>query len=166
MLADLAAAEAALPALLQDAAGWRSLRIDYHPPVVERLFRPFGDGGRLSLHRAWPCAPEDALFHPHPWPSAMRIVSGRYRMIVGHGPGLATPPVAATLELAAGSTYTMTDPDAWHAIMPLGGPSLSIMVTGRPWARPQPVEPAAPLRPMDAADAEALLAAFQAALGT
>ncbi|MEZ4464521.1 MAG: hypothetical protein R3F43_08430 [bacterium] len=122
MLDLLAEAEAALPTLLADAAAWRSLRIDYHPPIVERLFRPFGDGGRLSLHRAWPCDPGEALFHPHPWPSAMRIVSGCYRMIVGHGPGVVAPPVAATLELAAGSTYTMTDPDAWHAISPIGGP--------------------------------------------
>ena len=38
MLELLAEVEAQLPALLSDAAGWRSLDIDYHPPRVERLY--------------------------------------------------------------------------------------------------------------------------------
>ena len=28
-----------LPALLVDAGSWQSLRIDYHPPLVNRLWR-------------------------------------------------------------------------------------------------------------------------------
>jgi len=157
----LASAEAALPALLNDPAGWRSLDINYHPPRVERLFRPWGEGGRLSLHRVHPCPLDSALFHPHPWPSAMRIVSGSYRMIVGYGAGVEQPPVAMTLELTAGARYAMVDPDAWHAVVPQGQPSLSIMVTGQPWARPVPLEPGGPLHALEPAAVAELLATFE-----
>ena len=42
---------------------------------------------RIYLHRIYPCAPGEALFHPHLWPSAMRILSGEYEMAVGYGAG-------------------------------------------------------------------------------
>lgn len=161
MLDVLAAAEAALPELLADPAGWRSLDIDYHPPRVERLYRDL-DGYRLNLHRAWPCDPGAALIHPHPWPSAMRLVRGRYRMWIGHGAGTATPPLAGLVELAAGSCYAMTERDQWHAVAPVDGPTLSVMVTGAPWDRAMPIEPARPLQPLTAEAREALFEAFRA----
>ncbi|MFT5679577.1 MAG: hypothetical protein ACI8RZ_000481 [Myxococcota bacterium] len=163
MLELLADVESELPALLADG-GWRSLDIDYHPPRVERLYRPWRDL-RLNLHRIWPCEVNDALFHPHPWPSAMKVLSGTYRMAVGYGAGTTTPPVMATILLRAGSCYEMSDPDAWHDVRPLGGPSLSIMLTGKPWARGTPVSPARPLRPLCDADVVALLADFQRIYG-
>lgn len=159
MLEHLAAAEAALPDLIADPAGWRSLNIDYHPPRVERLYRDFGDV-RVNLHRAWPCDPSQALIHPHPWPSAMRLVRGRYRMWIGHGAGLATPPLAGLVELAAGSTYAMVDKDQWHSVVPLGAPTLSVMVTGAPWDRPAPVSPSRPLDPLAPAVVADLLRQF------
>ena len=162
MLERLAEAEAALPALLLDTTGWRSLDIDYHPPRVQRLHRPWR-GLRLSLHRIWPCAPDAALFRPHPWPSAMKVVCGAYQMAVGYGSGTTPPPVMATMLLRAGSCYAMTDPDAWHAVRPLGGPSLSVMLTGAPWQRAAPVVPSRPLRPLSEADVAGLLAEFRAA---
>ena len=85
MLATLHEAEDALPDLLREGVdAWRSLDIDYEPPHVERLWRPWGpvvstgamtipSRFRLSLHRIHPC--ETALFHPHPWPSAVRIIT-------------------------------------------------------------------------------------------
>jgi len=161
MLALLSEAEAALPALLEDASSWRSLRIDYHPPLVERLYRPWRDGLRLNLHRIHPCAPGAALFHPHPWPSAVKVLSGRYHMRIGYGSGTTEPPVAAEATLTAGASYTMTDPDAWHDVRPLGGPSLSVMVTGRPWPRAAPVAPARPLSRMSAEAVSELLGAFR-----
>lgn len=162
MLERLAEVEVQLPALLSDPAGWRSLDIDYHPPRVQRLYRPWC-GLRLSLHRIWPCEPDAALFHPHPWPSAMKVVRGTYRMAMGYGSGTTPPPVMATMLLRAGSCYAMTDPDIWHDVRPLGGPSLSVMLTGTPWQRPAPVIPSQPLRPMPAADIAGLLAEFREA---
>lgn len=146
MLDRLHAALRELPALLDDRACWQSLDIDYHPPRVERLFRPFADG-RLYLHRIHPCGPSEALFHPHPWPCAIRVLAGRYEMAFGVGPGLEPPPIAGRLVAVAPLDYEMTDPDAWHAVRPLDGPALTVMVAGAPWARPAP-RADRPLRPL------------------
>jgi hypothetical protein len=154
-LLDLALAE--LPALLASTDGWTGMRIDYHPPFVDRVWRPWRDC-RLSIHRIHPCVPADALFHPHPWPSAMRILAGRYLMQLGNGAGLVPPPIAARVIATAGTSYEMTDRDAWHSVCPLDGPALTIMLSGPPWQREMPVEPAAPQRPLSAeAIAELLL---------
>jgi hypothetical protein len=160
MLDVLAQLEEALPALLRDAGIWRSLYVDYHPPTVDRLWTPWR-AYRAFLHRIHPCEPGQALFHPHPWPSAMRVLDGAYEMAVGFGPGAAAPPVAALLVARGDFRYEMTHPDAWHYVRPLGTPTLSVMVTGQPWDRPAPKSAKAlqPLRPEQAAE---LLGLFRA----
>jgi hypothetical protein len=157
MLDILNAVEIDLPDLLQDESTWMSLYVDYHPPVVERLWRPWGVY-RVSLPRIHPCEPGEALFHPHPWPSAMRILAGEYEMAVGYGKGEAVPPVAALMIAAGDFRYEMTDPDAWHYVRPLEHPTMSLMVTGLPWDRPSPKSSKA-LRPLTAEE-QALLFAF------
>jgi hypothetical protein len=153
MLDVLARLEAELPALLADEASWHSLDINYHPPFVERLWRGWG-AYRVSLHRIMPCEPSDALFHPHPWPSAMRILDGTYEMAVGYGAGSQPPPIASRIVAVPGQggdvRYEMTDPDAWHYVRPIGGPAMTIMVTGTPWRRESP-SAREPLQPLDAA---------------
>lgn len=130
------------PLLIEDApACWQTLDIDYDAPRVERLWRTveYQEGAltgpthyRLYLHRIHPCA--SALWHPHPWPSAIKVLSGRYEMGIGYGVGRADPPAAATVVLTAGSEYEMVDPNGWHYVRPLGPePSLSLMVSGAPW---------------------------------
>jgi hypothetical protein len=156
MLAVLAHAEMAMGGyggpvgrnLLDDAAGWNTLDVDYEPPRVERLWRTFQSDYRLYLHRIHPC--EKALFHPHPWPSACKIMSGIYEMGIGYhqaraGEGQrkpdskpAPPPVATTLILTRDAKYEMLDPNAWHWVRPLQGVSYSIMVTGPLWDRWSP----------------------------
>ena len=149
MLELLEEAEKRLPYLLQDRDAWKSLFIDYHPPFVERLWIPFINGSRLSLHRIHPCNADEALFHPHPWPSAMKIIRGTYEMAIGYGTGNTPPPVAALLINSQGSSYEMTDPNAWHYVRPLGTYAHTIMVTGIPWTResPQPDKALRPLTP-------------------
>lgn len=137
MLNLLHSAELALPSLLQDETLWRSVLVDYHPPFVERLWCPWDDN-RIYLHFIHPCSNTEALFHPHPWPSAMKILKGRYEMAVGYGQGETAPPIAARLILEAESEYEMTNPDGWHFVRPLGEISVSLMVTGKPWSRPSP----------------------------
>jgi hypothetical protein len=159
MLDILAAVERDLPRLLLDEAAWSGLLIDYHPPTVERLWLPWREC-RVYLHRIFPCAAGEALFHPHPWPSAMRILAGEYEMAVGHGTGEAPPPVAALMIAAGDFRYEMTDPDAWHYVRPLGRPSLSLMVTGRPWDRPAP-RSSKPLVPLTDAQRAELFALFR-----
>jgi hypothetical protein len=137
MLDILEQVERALPELLADGDSWAGLFIDYHPPTVERLWRRWGEY-RISLHRIHPCDAGAALFHPHPWPSAMRVLSGEYEMAVGYGKGDEPPPIAARLIASGDLRYEMTDPDAWHYVRPIGAPSWSVMVTGRPWHRAAP----------------------------
>jgi hypothetical protein len=159
MLEVLEALEKQLPRLLADADAWDSVYIDYHPPFVERLWRPWGDY-RVNLHRIHPCAQADALFHPHPWPSAMHLLSGRYEMAVGYGSGELAPPVAARILAAEGSRYEMTHPDAWHYVRPLDAPVLTLMVTGKPWGRPSPA-PTKKLEPLGSRQFDRLLDEFR-----
>jgi hypothetical protein len=159
MLDVLERVEAALPELLKEGDAWAGLFIDYHPPTVERMWRQWSDY-RVSLHRIHPCEAREALFHPHPWPSAMRVLAGEYEMAVGYGKGDETPPVAARLIASGELRYEMTDPDAWHYVRPIGGPSWSVMVTGRPWDRPAP-RADKPLRPLTPIQREELLAFFR-----
>ena len=157
MLDTLLAAEAALPTLLTEP-GWQGVHIDYHPPHVDRVWRAW-DTWRIYLHHIHPCAPGEALFHPHPWPSAMRVLDGRYEMALGYG--ATKPPIAARVIAGPDTAYEMVDPDAWHYVRPLDGPALSIMVTGRPWDRPSPKSDHA-LRPMAPVAIAALLGRLRA----
>lgn len=158
MLHVLAQAERFLPGYLREGS-WHSLNIDYHPPFVERLWTPIqvdGSEYRLYLHKIHPCGPHEALFHPHPWPSAMRVLSGDYEMAVGYGKGSEPPPIAARMVFRLSGLardqsfrYEMTDPDAWHSVRPIGMPAYSVMVTGAPWGRvsPGPEKELSPLSP-------------------
>lgn len=154
----LSGLESNLPALLDQPERWSSLDVNYEPPRVERLWMDL-DGHRVYLHRIHPC--EKALYHPHPWPSAIKIVSGSYEMGVGYGVGDAVPPEAARVRLAAGSSYVMVEPDGWHYVRPLGpDPSLSLMVTGERWQRWSP-KPNFKLHELSPEDRLGLLASFK-----
>lgn len=124
-----------LPEFLRSQEGWNSAHVTYHPPRVERIWRQWGNH-RILLHRIHPCEDGEALFHPHPWPSAVGILSGHYEHRTGfqaHTTGDEKLPVTLELTrgvLTAGSSYEMTNPDAWHSVRPLEKPSDSVMVTG------------------------------------
>ncbi len=121
---------------------WSTLDVRYEPPHVERLWTTLDqEGVRLYLHRIHPCGPNEALCHPHPWPSAVEVVSGAYEMTVHYGDPLgdpffpnSIPPEAARLVLTAGSTYEMVNTHGWHSVRPIEKPSLSIMIAGAPWS--------------------------------
>ena len=136
-----------LPRLLLQPEIWRGKDILYHAPRVERIYtdqtlsgrKSLGDN-RISLHIIYP-TDEQCLFHPHPWPSVIKIVHGGYEMGVGYGEGLETPPEACKLLLTAGSIYAMLDPDGWHYVKPATSqPNLSVMISGAPWGREMPIE--------------------------
>lgn len=118
--------------LLLDPSLWQTLDVDYEPPHVERLFTQFEDDYRLFLHVIYPC--EKALFHPHPWPSAVKVLKGGvYEMGTGFSSDDEPPCEIVTVELREGSSYEMIDRDAWHYVRPIHVPSMSIMVTGPKW---------------------------------
>src|SRR5262245_36903696 len=116
-----------------DPTEWKSVDIDYHDPHVKRLWRQVGED-RVAIHEIDPCdLPSDdptalaALWHPHPWPSAMWIMENRYRMGVSYsGETKPTQPPAATVIFEAGSFYEMVEPKGWHYVQPVDGPSLSL----------------------------------------
>jgi len=147
MLTKLHEAEDALPDLLREGVdAWESLDIDYEPPRVCRLWRQWGDF-RILLHHIELCG--KALFHPHPWPSAVRVINGTYEMAVGFAEsdwqkagrnfegfgyeGPRGPLEVARIVLGKGAQYEMTDPNGWHYVKPLFGSSLSVMVIGKPY---------------------------------
>lgn len=140
MLEQLHKIEDALPGLLRDeASAWESLDVNYEPPRVERLWRTVGEC-RVYLHRIHPCA--EALYHPHPWPSAIRILSGRYEMGVAESAEIRFQHLMredreiAKLVIGPGAQYEMVNPTGWHYVKPIDEPSLSLMVTHKPWDPP------------------------------
>jgi len=121
--------------LLRDpSTNWKTLDVLYEEPHVERVWTQLGKE-RIYLHRIHPC--KRAFFHPHPWPSAVVLLTGQYRMDIGFGSALGPPPpIAASLDLKAGSGYEMLLQNSWHNVKPYGGPSLSVMLSGQPWVMP------------------------------
>ena len=133
--------------LLNDPNKWKSLMIDYHPPVVERIWTQIGNY-RVLLHWIHQCEAKDALFHPHPWPSAMHVISGRYEMGLGYGPGLEEPPKMCTILMEdGGSYYDMTHIDGWHYVRPVGGVCTTAMLIGPKWEREE-IKSDEPLKPL------------------
>jgi hypothetical protein len=51
--------------ILKDPKNFTSKNVDYHPPLVERIWAPYMDG-RLYFHYIHPCETTQALYHPHP----------------------------------------------------------------------------------------------------
>lgn len=135
-----------LASLLSNPSNWKSVDINYHPPRVERLWMQHGEY-RISLHCIHSCTTEEALLHPHPWPSAMRIIQGKYEMGVGYSTTNELPPIAAKIILCVPSEYEMTDPNGWHYVRPTGKCVYTLMITGTPWERdsPKSSEPLVPL---------------------
>ena len=68
--------------LLKNPSIWNTLDVNYHHPRVERLWTQVGTS-RLMLHVIHTCETDEALYHPHPWPSAMHVLSGSYEMGLG-----------------------------------------------------------------------------------
>jgi hypothetical protein len=125
--------------LLDNNSEWNSLDITYEPPHVERVWRQWGEY-RVYLHRISRCTTDQALWHPHPWPSVVHIASGSYEMGVANGykfpaSGTIDPlknELACKLILPTGTYYEMLEPMGWHYVRPLET-VMSIMVTGKPW---------------------------------
>lgn len=115
-----------LPELLKDRSSWNTLAVRYETPHVNRVWIQWGEY-RINLHKIFPCVA--ALWHPHPWPSAVKIFSGQYEM----GLSSNNQPSLAKVVLKAGSSYEMVNPIGWHYVKPVGKPSMSLMVTGKPW---------------------------------
>lgn len=159
MLKALHAIEKQLPDLLQDTEGWQSMFIDYEQPIVKRIWRQLGEY-RVCLHKIHSCNKDKAFFHPHPWPSAMKILKGAYEMGLGYSTSNEIPPIMTTLVLKKDSEYVMDDIRAWHYVRPVTEYAYSVMVTGLPWGTKVPKSNQA-LQPLDPAVYQKLFCEFQ-----
>ena len=117
--------EADLPQLLEDESRWNTLDIDYHPPHVQRVWTEH-NGYRVCLHR-FPnsCNLNVALYHPHPWPSAIRIIEGGYVQSIGHETIIGNEEeytikvvTDAIVSMQSDDVYIMANPKAWHKVVP------------------------------------------------
>ncbi len=161
MLHLLPSVEKLLPDLLDKPEIWTGLYVDYHHPYVERLWTQWGEN-RISLHKIFPCKKEESLFHPHPWPQAVKILKGGYEMGIGYSENNSEiPPIASTLLLPDGTTYEMIDPNGWHYVRPINEPSFSIMITGKPWPTKEKTEEKLKLRSLTQTQKEELLNVFK-----
>jgi len=129
MIGVLEEVEKELPDLL-DRYDWESLNVDYFPPKVWRVWRQHGDF-RICLHKIFP-TDKVVLYHPHKWPSAMRVLKGQYEMNLGYKWDIELDPHhAGKLILAAGSAYEMNLPHQWHSVRPVNCEyALTLMIMG------------------------------------
>jgi hypothetical protein len=158
MLKELMIIEKMLPRILEEDC-WNTVYVDYHKPYVKRVWKQIGEN-RLYLHEIFPCEKEESLLHPHPWPSAMKVISGTYEMGVGYSETSELPVIASTLILPENSYYEMTNLHSWHYVRPLEKSSLSLMITGIPWKRDVPKSDYT-LRELTAEEKENILEKFK-----
>ncbi len=135
--------EKTLPAILCYPTLWNSLDVDYHPPIVKRVWTQIDDEHRLYLHEIHPCEREEALFHAHPWKSAVHVLpigNGIYEHGVGmrntYQVGFMSKPritfdICAMQQVYGEMYYQMTEKNAAHYVRPIGEPVYTLMLTGK-----------------------------------
>jgi hypothetical protein len=75
-----------------------------------------------------------AGYHVHPWPSAVRIVSGSYAMSFGYQHSDREENLGRLI-LGRPSLYEITHPRGMHSVAPTTRLVYSLMVTGTHWPR-------------------------------
>ena len=133
----LAEVESELPERIAKG-DFRSMHVTYAKPYVERLFYTRGEH-RVFLHRIDSCMPEEALWHPHPWPSLIKVIDtegGLYRHSVGDRNGVFAVQTG-TASVLRPITYTMLEPKAFHSVS-TDKASWSVMIIGPRWSPPEP----------------------------
>ncbi len=140
----------------------QTMYIDYHKPFVSRIwFKDEENDCRVFLHKIEPCKESmEALYHPHKWDSAVRIINGEYEMGIGHSSTNEAPKTDCKLILGNGSCYEMIEKDAWHYVSPKYN-TYSLMVTGKLNGREMPIEPEFAFRKLSRNEVADILYTFQ-----
>jgi len=120
--------------LLLDSDNWNTLDVDYTPPRVERLWMQYDDEHRLLIHKIHPCTKEEALFHPHPWKSAVHVlpVGGGYGHSVGVMNMFGDKHIHCEMEVHGEMYYEMLKQVTCHSVRPIGFPVYTVMLIGKP----------------------------------
>ena len=155
--------------LLDKPEVWHSLLIDYHPPVVHRLWTQIGEH-RLFLHNISPFTREEALYHPHPSESAMHIIptfGSTYEMGLAyseredfHELTHADMQTVCRLELQGDNYYEMRHINGWHYVRPIGRAVYTVMLVSKPWGRKSP-KSSEPLKELSEMTVKKMLAKFK-----
>ena len=142
--------EQILNILSQPIEKFKTLYVDYEHPYVERLQFNLEDGHRIFFHVIHECKTEQALYHPHPWPSAMHVLKGIYETGLSYSEIdehykhtetgelnsiIAKNEVAKLIigHNAYGSAYyEMLNPKGWHYVRPITT-CHTVMLTHTPW---------------------------------
>lgn len=144
--------EQILDILSQPIEKFKTLYVDYEHPYVERLQYNLEDGYRLFFHVIHTCKTEEALYHPHPWPSAMHILEGKYETGVSYSEveehykhtetgelneliaknEVAKFIIGSNLSNKDLAYYQMLNPNGWHYVRPLET-CYTVMLTHTPW---------------------------------
>lgn len=135
----------------------QTMYIDYHKPYVSRIW--FIDKEldcRVFIHKIERCEESsEALYHPHKWDSAIRIISGEYEMGIGHSETNEIPKTDCKLILGGGSCYEMTEKHGWHYVSPKKFHTYTLMVIpNRLNGREMPIEPKKDFRKLQRSEVE------------
>jgi hypothetical protein len=139
MLEQLKMTMSYLSPLLNQPERWDSLIVNRRKPHTYRVFTYFRQKNplvpefRVCLHKFESCHDHEAFLHPHPWPGAFLILSGRYKMNIGLAPNKTDRPQnVSTFELCKDSMYEITNPLTFHSVIPLET-TYTIMINNEPW---------------------------------
>lgn len=144
--------EQILNILSQDISKYKTLYVDYEHPYVERLQFNLDDGYRLFFHVIHKCKTEEALYHPHPWPSVMHILKGTYETGISYSEDEEHYKNTETGELNSIiaqnevakfiidgynplgiAYYEMLNRKGWHYVRPIDDVCHTVMLTHTPW---------------------------------
>ena len=126
-------------ARLANKEAWFSKQIRYQFPHVDRLTIPWGEF-RISLHYIYPCEKDKCFIHTHPWPSAIRVLSGEYETGLYNNAFFGIRKDYEPKMIISGSNgldYEMADPNSSHYVWTPTG-SYSLMLMGPKWENPIP----------------------------
>ena len=140
---------------------WNGISIGFTPPKMMRLWTSY-DGMKACLHKIYPISDDTEVpfLHPHPWPCAIKILKGAYKMEVGYSDTLSPPSISMKLVVSAGSSYEMLYKDMWHSVCPITDPIYSIMLIGKKWDREMPKKHISPPRMLNELEKECLINEF------
>ena len=134
--------------LLANRDNFKSIDIDYHPPRVERIWTQLREY-RLCFHVLHPCNTEEALYHPHPWPSVIHQLHGEYEMGITHSKNKEfhlsnnsgqwndhlRGQEACKIQTSGSMYYEMMDLNGFHYVRPITK-CMSVMLMDKPFVSP------------------------------
>lgn len=120
--------------ILNKEQKWDSLIINRRKPHTYRIFTTLPSGLRVCLHKFKSCDEHESFSHPHPWPGAFTILSGKYKMNIGYSNDtLSKPQSVASFIMNKYSSYEIVEPLTWHSVIPLED-TYTVMINNAPFS--------------------------------